>query len=173
MGKIVKYNDFNHINEGEIWDNVKYGLSKLGRYKAGGKIFGKKKATKEAQVEIEELLKKASNETLKRLRAAVKETSPEFPNDNNPETFLKGITLIAATYDSIKEATKKNKEEDGYLDPIAANELIEGLRKIVKKYLDYDLSGVYTTFDSVNHKYDYDSLNEEEIFGTIGRAISK
>ena len=33
------------LDEG-AWETIKYGLSKLGRYKAGGKIFGKGKITK-------------------------------------------------------------------------------------------------------------------------------
>ena len=32
--------------EVSLWSKVKYGLSKLGRYKAGGKIFGKSKTSK-------------------------------------------------------------------------------------------------------------------------------
>lgn len=175
MSNIVKYSEFNHsiVNEEKVWDDIKYGLSKLGRYKAGGKIIGKGKVTKEAQAEIEELLKKASNSTLKKLRNAISEVAPEFPNDRKPETFLKGVEMIAATYDSIKAATKKEEKEEGYLDPVAANELIEGLRKIVKKYADVDLKGIYTTFESNNYDYDYELLNEEEILGKIGKGIKK
>lgn len=174
MGNIIKYSEFDNtiINEEKVWDDIKYGLSKLGRYKAGGKILGKKKVTKEAQAEIEELLKKASNSTLKKLKNTISEVAPEFPNDRKPETFLKGIEMIAATYDSIKAATKKNKDEEGYLDPVAANELIEGLRKIVKKHSDVDLKGIYTTFESIDYE-EYDSLNEEEILGKIGKSIKK
>lgn len=175
MSNIVKYSEFNYlsINEEKAWDNIKYGLSKLGRYKAGGKILGKGKVTREAQAEIEELLKKASNSTLKKLRNTISEVAPEFPNDRKPETFLKGVEMIAATYDSIKAATKKDEKEEGYLDPIAANELIEGLRKIVKKYADIDLKGIYTTFESNDYDYDYELLNEEEILGKIGKGIKK
>ena len=40
---IQKYSDFKLVTEEEegLWDTIKYGFSKLGRYKAGGKIFGK------------------------------------------------------------------------------------------------------------------------------------
>ena len=47
--KIQKYSDFNLIKEEEnLWQNIKYGFSKLGRYKAGGKIFGKGETDKKA-----------------------------------------------------------------------------------------------------------------------------
>ena len=41
--KITK-EELNVVNEG-LWEKVKYGLSKLGRYKAGGKILGNRLAS--------------------------------------------------------------------------------------------------------------------------------
>ena len=50
----------NVITEG-AWETIKYGLSKLGRYKAGGKILGKKKVTKDTENKIRDILNKESN----------------------------------------------------------------------------------------------------------------
>ena len=45
------------VDEG-AWESIKYGLSKLGRYKAGGKILGKNKTTKAAERKIRDILNK-------------------------------------------------------------------------------------------------------------------
>ena len=63
--KIVKYSEFNQELNESFWDNVKYGLSKLGRYKAGGKIFGKKGTDDAAKLELREIMDKESNKLLK------------------------------------------------------------------------------------------------------------
>lgn len=97
------------IDEG-AWESIKYGLSKLGRYKAGGKILGKNKTTKAAQEKIRTILNKESNKLLRALDDEVKKVSPEFPNDKKRMTFLRGIITMGSFYDSIVEATKKNLE---------------------------------------------------------------
>jgi hypothetical protein len=150
---------FNQMNE-NIWDDIKYGASKLGRYKVDGKILGKDKTTKKSNIEIEDLLKKESNKLLKSLMSVVKEKSPEFPNDRKKITFLRGVLTIAAFYDSIVAATSKNEGEEGYLPIEAANEIIDDLRKVVKKSLDIDLAAVYTTFENVN----FDEISEDELY---------
>ena len=43
--------DLDPLNEG-WWENAKYALSKLGRYKAGGKIFGKTQTDAKANAQI-------------------------------------------------------------------------------------------------------------------------
>ena len=53
--------ELDKINEG-LWEKVKYGLSKLGRYKAGGKIFGKGKIDQETGAKIQSILDKKGNE---------------------------------------------------------------------------------------------------------------
>jgi hypothetical protein len=179
------------IDEG-AWENIKYGLSKLGRYKAGGKIFGKGKVTKDAENKIRAILAKETNKLLRELDAEVRRVAPEFPNDKKRFTFLKGIITIGAFYDSIVAATKKTPEEEGFLPIDAANEIINDLREIVKKYLDVDLAGVYTTMESEEERDNilteeeieilkWDILTEEEkelldekgILKSIGGAIGK
>lgn len=183
------------IDEG-AWESIKYGLSKLGRYKAGGKILGKNKTTKAAQEKIRTILNKESNKLLRALDNEVKKVSPEFPNDKKRFTFLKGIITMGSFYDSIVEAANKKPDEEGYLPFDAANEIISDLREIVKKYLDVDLAGVYTTMESEEGKENilteeeieilkWDVLTEEEVemldeknflkraAGAVGKGISK
>ncbi len=183
------------INEG-AWESIKYGLSKLGRYKAGGKILGKNKTTKAAQEKIRAILNKESNKLLRALDNEVKKQSPEFPNDKKRMTFIRGIITMGSFYDSIIEATKKKPGTEGHLPIDAANEIIGDLREIVKKYLDVDLAGVYTTMESEEGKENilteeeieilkWDVLTEEEVqmldeknflkraAGAVGKGISK
>ena len=183
------------LDEG-AWESIKYGLSKLGRYKAGGKILGKNKTTKAAQEKIRTILNKESNKLLRALDNEVKRVSPEFPNDKKRITFLKGIITMGSFYDSIVEAANKKPDEKGYLPFDAANEVIEDLREIVKKYLDVDLAGVYTTMESKEGEENilteeetellkWDVLTEEEVqmldeknflkraAGAVGKGIGK
>ena len=187
--------DKDRIDEG-AWESIKYGLSKLGRYKAGGKILGKNKTTKAAQEKIRTILNKESNKLLRALDNEVKRVSPEFPNDKKRITFLKGIITMGTFYDSIVEAANKKPDEEGYLPFDAANEVIEDLREIVKKYLDVDLAGVYTTMESKEGEENilteeetellkWDVLTEEEVqmldeknflkkaAGAVGKGIGK
>ena len=157
---LTKFSEKERIDEG-AWESIKYGLSKLGRYKAGGKIFGKGKTTKAAQEKIRKILNKESNKLLRSLDDEVKKVAPEFPNDKKRFTFLKGIITMGSFYDSIVAATKKNPDEEGYLPIDAANEIIADLREIVKKYLDVDLAAVYTTMESEEGKENI--LTEEEL----------
>jgi len=185
--KIEKYSDFNNqeINEA-FWQDVKYGLSKLGRYKAGGKILGKGKVTKQAQAEVEEALEKESNKLLKELHNKVKEACPEFPNNRNQARFLRGIIMYGQFYDSLVAAGNKKPGEKGYMDPEVCNQIITDLRKIVKKHLDVDLAAVYSVTESQDAETkkefrllneELDSINEEEIFKKLGqlkdRAMDK
>ncbi len=135
-----------------LWGKVKYGLSKLGRYKAGGKIFGKRKIDQETMAKITRILDKKGNESLKELDSLIKQQSSkgkgDFPNNQDPEIFLNIIESIATVYDSIVESTKKNSEEKGFLPIDAANSIILDLREYVKKFLDVDLSASYSVMDS-------------------------
>tara|TARA_Y100000389_G_C17464838_1_gene524615 strand:- start:1003 stop:3366 length:2364 start_codon:yes stop_codon:yes gene_type:complete len=181
----------NVITEG-AWETIKYGLSKLGRYKAGGKILGKKKVTKDTENKIRDILNKESNKLLRGLDSEIRNVSPEFPNDKKRVTFLRGVITIGTLYDSIVEATKKNPDDKGHMPVDAANSIISDLREMVKKYLDVDLAGVYTTMESKEGEENIltenelnilklDVLTEQEIyllsekgfFGKIGSTIGK
>lgn len=172
---IQKYSDFKLITEEEgLWDTIKYGFSKLGRYKAGGKIFGKGETDKKAAQEMGEIMGDTANALIKATYNEVKKVAPEFPNDKSRRTFLEGIILYGQLYDSIKAAAKKDPSEQGYLDPVIANKLIENLQKIVKKALDVDLSAVYSVMDSKDN-IDVESENQlfEEIFSTDYDSINE
>ena len=145
------------------WENIKYGLSKLGRYKAGGKLLGKKKTTKTTEDKIRTILNKESNKLLRALDNEIRSVAPEFPNDKKKFTFLKAIITMGTFYDSIVEATKKNPEDEGYLPVDAANEIISDLREMVKKYLDVDLAAVYTTMESKGVEENILTEEEEEL----------
>lgn len=176
--KIKKYDNL-ETNE-SFWQDIKYGISKFGRYKAGSKIRGKKETTDKSNKEIEELLKVQSNKTLKEIVDVVKSEAPEFPNDRRRFTFLKAIVYYSQFYDSLKAATEKKPNEEGYLAPETANQLIESLRKVVKKHLDVDLKAVYSVMESKLTKREIDLINsdnpineEEEIFKKLGQLKDK
>ncbi len=157
--KIEKYSDFNNneLNE-NFWQDVKYGLSKLGRYKAGGKIFGKKGTDDASREEMKEIMKKESNKLLKQVHGEVLTVAPEFPNDRRRVTFLRGIIMYGQLYDSLVAAANKSPKEEGYMAPDVANAIIEDMRKVIKKYLDVDLAAVYTVMES-----NTDDITEQEI----------
>ena len=156
--KIVKYSEFQgqELNE-NFWQDVKYGFSKLGRYKADGKILGKKSTDDKSREEIKEIMKKETNTLLKQVYGEVKIQAPEFPNDRRKVTFLKGVIIFGQFYDSIVAATKKELGSEGYMSEEVANEIINDLRKVVKKFLDVDLKAVYSVTESKS-----DEMSESE-----------
>lgn len=157
--KIVKYSEFQgqELNE-NFWQDVKYGFSKLGRYKADGKILGKKSTDDKSREEIKEIMKKETNKLLKQVYGEVKIQAPEFPNDRRKVTFLKGVIMFGQFYDSIVAATKKEPGSEGYMSEEVANEIIKDLRKVVKKFLDVDLKAVYSVTESKS-----DEMSEIEV----------
>jgi len=188
--KLVKYDKFNiekinvedKIDENlgtlkNFWQDAKYNLSKiLGRYKVGGKIFGKRKVDEESKEEIKSIMKKESNKLLKQVYDEVLNKAPEFPNDRKKVTFLKGVIIYSQFYESILASVQKNPEDEGYLSPIAANQIIIDLRKVVKKHLEVDLKSIYKAFESKKEEffesemYQFEEelrLNEEKIVSKI------
>jgi hypothetical protein len=165
--QIKKFSNFEPLNEEEnLWGDIKYGISKLGRYKANGKIFGKGKTDKETAEEIGMIMGNTSNAALKAVYDEVKKQAPEWPNDRRRITFLRGIIMYGQFYDSIVAAAEKDPNEDGYLNPEVANKIIENLRKVVKKALDTDLAAVYSVMDSKNS---IDLESEERFFEEISQ----
>ena len=153
------------LDEG-FWDSVKYGLSKLGRYKANGKILGKSKIDQEAARKIQQIIDKEGNELIKNLDSKIREENPEFPNNKDPQQFLTTIMEIAAIYDSIVAATKLSPEEQGYMPIDAANSIIGDLREYTKKYLDTDLAAVYSGLDENEDNLGYNeeyTLDEKQL----------
>jgi hypothetical protein len=134
------------LEEG-LWEKTKYYLSKLGRYKANGKIFGKGKIDQEAAAQIQKIIDEKGNELIKDLDTTIKKTNPEFPNNEKSVDFLNTIMQISTLYDTIVGATKKKIEDEGYLTIDQANGLINGLVEYVKKFLDVDLTAAYSVVD--------------------------
>ena len=154
----------NVISEG-IWSKIKYGLSKLGRYKAGGKIFGKSKVDAEYAKKIKTILDKQGNEVIRKLDANIKETNPDFPNSQDPQQFLTTVMEIAAVYDSISAATKKQPNEEGYLPVDMANAVINDLREYVNKFLDVDLLSFYTGVNESENENEDESDDDDYDWG--------
>lgn len=141
-------NENQNLEEG-VWEKVKYGLSKLGRYKADGKIFGKGKIDQAAAEKIQNIISKKGNQIIAKLDSEIKATNPKFPNNEKEVIFLNTILGISAVYDSIIASTQKNPNEEGYLPIDAANGIINDLREYVKKFLDVDLKAVYSVVDEI------------------------
>lgn len=140
----------NTLDEG-IWDTVKYGLSKLGRYKAGGKITGKAGVDQDAVEKVKAIIDKKGNDLIAGLNSKIKEENPQFPNSKRESDFLRTVLDISEIYDSIVAATKKSPNEEGHLPIDAANGLINDLRAYVKKFLDVDLKAIYSVVDEADN----------------------
>ena len=66
--------------------------------------------------------------------------------------------MYGQLYDSLVAAAKKGSKEEGYLAPDVCNQIIEDMRKVIKKFLDVDLKGIYTVTESKE-----DDITDEEI----------
>lgn len=156
--EIISYIDQAHLlNEG-FWENAKYALSKLGRYKAGGKILGKGKVDAESAVKVKDILRKSSNEAIDKLDDLIKDKVPEFPNNKRQEDFIDVCLEISKVYDGIVEGTKKSPEDEKFIPIDAANAIINDLREYVKEFLDVKLAAIYSV---TNENQEINELGEE------------
>jgi hypothetical protein len=137
------------LNEG-WWETTKYALSKLGRYKADGKILGKTQATANAEGKIRDLLTKKGNEIIQQLDRDIRDIDSEFPNNKSRVSFLRCIILVSQAYDSIVASTKLSPTDPKFLPIDAANVIIGDLRTYVKKFLDTDLTAAFSVMDHEN-----------------------
>lgn len=149
----------NILNEG-IWDSLKNAFAKLGSLEKGGSMFGKSERSQKAREQAEDAASKLETKASAASKALVTRLRGDFvksgyPNQKDKYEFLEQTYEIEALYDSLKKSV-----EDGKMDSSLANELIEELRILVKKFLDYDLADVYKHFNESE-----DPLNEEEISG--------
>lgn len=135
------------LNEG-WWETTKYALSKLGRYKANGKILGKTQETAKSESKVRDLLMKKGNEIIQQLDKDIRGIDPEFPNNKSRVSFLRCVILVSQAYDSIVAATKLPPTDPKFLPIDAANLIINDLREYVKKFLDTDLSAAFSIMDS-------------------------
>ena len=148
------------LNEG-WWETTKYALSKLGRYKADGKILGKTQATANAEGKIRDLLTKKGNEIIQQLDRGIREIDSEFPNNKSRISFLRCIILVSQAYDSIVASTKLSPTDTKFLPIDAANVIIGDLRTYVKKFLDTDLTAAFSVMDHEN--IEGDLITEDEL----------
>ena len=148
--------DLDPLNEG-WWENAKYALSKLGRYKAGGKILGKSQTDAKARADIAKLLEKEANEVIRNLDKSIREKNPEFPNNKSQLDFVNTIIEIATVYDSLVAATKLKQGDPGFLPVDAANVIINDLKQYTQKYLDVDLTAAFSVFN------EGEEINEDEL----------
>lgn len=160
------------LNEAVPFEKVKYILSKLGRYKAGGKIFGKSQTDANALAKITALLDKQGNEVIKNLDRGIKQKNPEFPNNEVQMDFLNTITEIATLYDSLVAATKLKPNDKGYLPVDAANAIINDLREYTQKYLDVDIDWNYT-FMNENEEVDEEVIDEANVISNFVGGIKQ
>jgi hypothetical protein len=153
------------LNEG-WWETTKYALSKLGRYKADGKILGKTQSTANAEGKIRDLLTKKGNEIIQQLDRDIRDIDSEFPNNKSRVSFLRCIILVSQAYDSIVASTKLSPTDSKFLPIDAANVIIGDLRTYVKKFLDTDLTAAFSVMDHENIEGDliteYELLDEAE-----------
>lgn len=145
------------IEEGwfsDKWEDAKYGLSKLGRYKAGGKILGKQDTDRLSQQKRSDILardKNRSDQFINKLDQIIKNEYPGFPNIKDQQKFLSVIIAITAIYETIVKNANSNR-----ISVQEANDIITDLREYVKEILDVDLAAVYTVFrENVQDKRDF------------------
>ena len=130
--EIISYIDQAYLlNEG-FWENAKYALSKLGRYKAGGKIFGKGKVDAESAVKVKDILNMI-NEMLNG-EIEIEYVNPEFTHINSD--YIKNlIETIICESPQLKSTVRKVKDEyinEALNDPY----FLESVRLYPEKYLE-------------------------------------
>ena len=135
------------------WDSTKGQLAKLGSITKGGNYTGKDKAQAAADAQMDAEMSRRGNAMIKKLDQTLKAEFPGFPNMKNKEQFLAAISEIQRVYDSVVNATKKEKGSKGYLSPRRANNIIKSLRMYVQKLVDYDLASVYRMFNEADQKF--------------------
>jgi len=135
----------NQLNEG-AWSKLKSLSASLHKYKP------KSKERKALEDKLNSISDQAVNDELDKLESALNKIDPEFPNGESIEKFNQGCEFIYDTYYSIKHAATLDSSEQGYMDPILANKLIDGIKLYVKTLKDSELASTYKAFN--------ESLNE-------------
>jgi hypothetical protein len=135
----------NQLNEG-AWSKLKALSASLHKYKP------KSKERKALEDKLNSISDQAVNDELDKLESALNKIDPKFPNGESIEKFNQGCEFIYDTYYSIKHAATLDPSEQGYMDPILANKLIDGIKLYVKTLKDSELASTYKAFN--------ESLNE-------------
>ena len=125
------------LSEG-LWEKGKHLFSKLGSMEKSGKIFGRKKAEKDALARFFASVEKASNQLAKKTKTQIEKNYPGFPNVEKQEDFVNALMDIGEVYDTLEAQVKA-----GEMAAQMANPVVESLRELVVYYLDNELADVY------------------------------
>jgi len=134
------------LQEG-IWSKMKnFAAKTLGTWEKGGKIRGRKKRSEAAEQQYVQAMQKLQNVASKESKELIGNLEKDFkeagyPNQEDKDQFLKQTMEIAAFYESLKKAVETKQ-----MDVVVANEIIDQLRVITKKFLDYELADIYKHF---------------------------
>ena len=140
---IRNYKHPEQIDEG-AWESLKHVVSKAGSL---NNWFRSKKDKAAAEEYVQSLVDKTSNEFLKKLKDELESEYEGFPNTKSEVDFAVGVASIYNAYDALVNATKKQPDEEGYIIPDAANEMISDLKDLVEFYSDRKLADVYKHFN--------------------------
>ena len=163
MEKIIKEEMDNLLQE-SVWSKIKkFGADTLGAWEKGGKIRGRKARSEAAEKQYVAAMTKlqgaaetASEQLIGKLAKELEEAG--YPNQEDEFDFKTQTFALSDYYESIKAAVKKKE-----MTAVVANELIDQLRVIVKKFLDYDLADVYKHFnEEIEEDYDSSVLDEQD-----------
>mgnify|MGYP003117859859 CR=1 FL=1 len=97
------------LTEAGLWQKIKYQLGKLGSMEKGGKILGRGAASDEAEAELQGLMDKAENATLKGFMDRLLKGHPEYPNQESQEDFANALQEIGIFFASLHASTKKKE----------------------------------------------------------------
>lgn len=163
MEKIIKEEMDNLLQE-SVWSKIKkFGADTLGAWEKGGKIRGRKARSEAAEKQYVAAMTKlqgaaetASEQLIGKLAKELEDAG--YPNQEDEFEFKNQTFALGDYYESIKAAVKKKE-----MTAVVANELIDQLRVIVKKFLDYDLADVYKHFnEEIEEDYDSSVLDEQD-----------
>lgn len=132
--------DTSLIEEG-VWDSIKNFVAKAGSLEKGGKIFGRTKRTAAAKDKLEAAIQKAVDTGMEDYITKFEAANPGFPNQKGQTVFVNSLFDIAAVYDTLDQGV-----QDGTIDPVSANAIVEALREFVLYNLDYELADIYKHF---------------------------
>jgi hypothetical protein len=151
------------LNEATFAEKIKYLAAKhLPSYKVGDKIFGtgQEGALKAMEAKIQKIVDEDSEGLIKTLHQNLQKNYPEFPNNEEKETFLKGVLEISAVYDSIVAATKRQQNP---LLVDEADKYIEKLRQYVNYIMSYKLNRtIYSTMNEMNNYNESEDIELKE-----------
>jgi hypothetical protein len=147
------------------WEGFKHFLSKAGSLEKGGSMFGRGRRTQQAQEELQAALDASADQGVQSLVKGLQDKYPGWPNTKGTQEFKDAATEIAQLYDSVLEAAQK-----GDYDPVAANSVINALRKVVDHAREYQLADIYKHTNEMlrrDRDWSVEPLTENELMNEI------